>query len=353
LDRSGREVTYSSNAEDDDHRHLWRVAAKGGKPVQVSKGETIEDFPAFTERGVLFALHSTAYDPLTPVRIGSNGKFDNVQAGDSALPKKALVAPQRVVFKSPDGVSVHGQLFLPARSSSAKKPAVLFFHGGPQRQMLLGWHPMGAYTHMYAMNQFLASRGYVVLSVNFRGGTGYGMNFREPDEFAAGGASEARDIAGAVDYLKSRGDIDAKRIGVWGMSYGGVMTSLALARYPDDFAVGVDIAGVHDWKSFIPQLTEPGASPAAAELAFQSSAMGSIKQWRAPVLLIHGDDDRAVNFSQTTELVRGLRSETNVDPELLVIPNEVHDYILHKTWMRVYNATYEFLDRYLGQHPGS
>lgn len=353
LDRSGREVIYSSNAEDDDHRHLWRVAAKGGKAEPVTKGDSIEDFPTFTERGALFALHSTARDPLAPARIQSGGKFETVQAVDKAFASDRLVVPQRVVFKSPDGVSVHGQLFLPARSSGAKKPALLFFHGGPQRQMLLGWHPMGAYTHMYAMNQFLASRGYVALSVNFRGGTGYGMNFREPDEFAAGGASEARDIAGAVAYLKSRGDIDPKRIGVWGMSYGGVMTSLALARYPEDFAVGVDIAGVHNWKSFLPQLTQPGASPAAAELALQSSAMGSIKNWRAPVLLIHGDDDRAVNFAQTTELVRGLRSETNVDPELLVIPDEVHDYILHKSWRRVFEATYDFVDRYLGQHPGS
>ena len=352
LDGSGREVIYSSNAEDDDHRHLWRVAAKGGKPRQLSKGESIEDFPALTEKGVIFALHSTARNPLAPAQVRSDGKLDAVYSSDS-FPSEQLVVPQRVVFKSPDGVSVHGQLFLPARASSAKKPAMLFFHGGPQRQMLLGWHPMGAYTHMYAMNQFLASRGYAVLSVNFRGGTGYGMSFREPDDFAAGGGSEARDIAGAVEFLKSRSDIDAKRIGVWGMSYGGVMTSLALARYPQDFAAGVDIAGVHNWKTFIPQLTEPGAPADVAELALQSSAMGSIKNWRAPVLLIHGDDDRAVDFSQTTELVRGLRGEAKVEPELLVMPNEVHDFILHRSWQRVFEATHEFIDRHLGQRPGS
>jgi dipeptidyl aminopeptidase/acylaminoacyl peptidase len=353
LDGAGREVIYSSNAEDDDHRHLWRVAAKGGTPKQLSKGQSIEDFPALTEKGVVFALHSTARNPLAPARVQTNGTLETVRSNAAAFPSDRLVIPQRVVFKSPDGVSVHGQLFLPAGSSSAKKPAVLFFHGGPQRQMLLGWHPMGAYTHMYAMNQFLASRGYVVLSVNFRGGTGYGMNFREPDEFAAGGGSEARDIAGAVAFLKGRTDIDAKRMGVYGMSYGGVMTSLALARYSDDFAVGVDIAGVHNWKTFIPQLTEPGAAAAVAELALQSSAMGSIKNWRTPVLLIHGDDDRAVDFSQTTELVRGLRGEAKIEPELLVIPNEVHDYILHRSWQRVFDATYEFIDRHLGQHAGS
>ncbi|HWK52211.1 MAG TPA: prolyl oligopeptidase family serine peptidase, partial [Steroidobacter sp.] len=314
LDPSGRDVIYSSNAEDDDRRHLWRVSVKGGKPQRASKGEGIEDFPVLTEKGALFAMHSTARNPMAPALVQADGALKTMLASGVSVPfpSDRLVVPQRVVFKSPDGLSVHGQLFQPTGQKRSKQPAVLFFHGGPQRQMLLGWHPMGAYTHMYAMNQFLASQGYVVLSVNFRGGTGYGLNFREPDEFAAGGGSEARDIAGAVAYLKSRGDIDAARIGVYGMSYGGVMTSLALARYPQDFAVGVDMAGVHNWKSFLPDLTAPGASAEVAEVALQSSAMGSIKNWRTPVLLVHGDDDRAVVFSQTIELVRGLRKETSV-----------------------------------------
>ncbi|GFE90110.1 S9 family peptidase [Steroidobacter agaridevorans] len=354
LDPAGREAIYSSNAEDDDRRHLWRVPVKGGKPQRASKGDGIEDFPVLTEQGALFAMHSTARNPMAPALVQSDGAFKTMAASGAALsfPGDRLVVPQRVVFKSPDGLSVHGQLFEPSGKKSAKQPAVLFFHGGPQRQMLLGWHPMGAYTHMYAMNQFLASKGYVVLSVNFRGGTGYGLNFREPDEFAAGGGSEARDIAGAVEYLKSRGDIDPARIGVYGMSYGGIMTSLALARYPQDFAVGVDMAGVHNWKSFLADLTAPGASAEVAEVAFQSSAMATIEDWRAPVLIVHGDDDRAVTFAQSVELVRGLRKETNVEPELLVIPNEVHDFILHRSWRRVFEATHEFLDRYL-QQPGT
>lgn len=179
------------------------------------------------------------------------------------------------------------------------------------------------------------------------------MNFREPDEFAAAGGSEARDIAGAVAYLKSRTDVDPKRIGAWGLSYGGVMTALALARYPDDFAAGVDIAGVHNWKTFIPQLTQPGQPEAAAELGLQSSAMGSIRNWRAPVLIIQGDDDRAVNFAQMTELVQALRSETKVEPEQLVIPDEVHDFILYRSWVTVFRATHEFVERHLGSRTGS
>ena len=353
LDRSRRNIIFSSNAGDDDHRHLWQVPVAGGRPQALSKGDSIEEFPVVTKDGKVFALHSTARKPLVPVMIDGNTSIKPLLASTEfgASPAEQLVAPERVVFKSPDGLSVHGQLFLPKTASKNKRSALLFFHGGPQRQMLLGWHPMGAYTHMYGMNQYLAAKGYVVLSVNFRGGTGYGLNFREPDEFAAGGGSEARDIAGAVDFLKARSDIDDQRIGVWGMSYGGVMTSLALARYPEAFAVGVDIAGVQNWKTFIPTLTEPGAE-AAAELAFKASAMGTIADWRAPVLLIHGDDDRAVDFSQTTELVQNLRAVGKVEPEQLIIPNEVHDFILYRSWLRVFAATHEFLERHLrqGQH---
>ena len=196
-----------------------------------------------------------------------------------AFPGEQLVVPERVVFASPDGVSMHGQLFMPTSRSSGKRPAMVFFHGGPQRQMLLGWHPMGAYTQLYAMNQFLASRGYVVLSVNFRGGTGYGLNFREPDEFAAAGGSEARDIGGAVAYLKSRSDVDRqthRRLGheLWRRD-DRHWRWLAIR---DDFAAGVDIAGVHNWKTFIPQLTQPGQPAAARNSRLQSSAMGSIQQ---------------------------------------------------------------------------
>ncbi len=114
-----------------------------------------------TQKRALFAMHSTARNPMAPALVQADGALETMPASGKSVsfPSDRLVVPQRVVFKSPDGLSVHGQLFAPSGKKSAKQPAVLFFHGGPQRQMLLGWHPMGAYTHMYAMNQFLASRG--------------------------------------------------------------------------------------------------------------------------------------------------------------------------------------------------
>ena len=213
--------------------------------------------------------------------------------------------------------------------------------------MLLGWHPMGAYSHLYAINQLLASQGIVVLSVNFRGGTGYGLDFREAPDFAEAGGSEVRDIAAAVRYVKSRADVDPSKVAVYGMSYGGVMTSLALSKLPGEFVAGVDIAGVHDWKTFLPYLTAPGAPPEPAEIAVRSSAISSVASWTAPVLLIHGDDDRAVDFSQTVELVRALRKVGKVEPEQFVLPGEVHDFIRYQSWVSVFHRGDAFLLRYL------
>src|SRR6202051_687669 len=139
----------------------------------------------------------------------------------AAFPTPPLVDPQQVIINAADGMQIHCQLFLPPNAKPGEKhPAAIFFHGGSRRQMLLGWHYMDYYNHAYAMNQYLASRGYVVLSVNYRSGIGYGLNFREALNYGAAGASEFNDVLGAGLYLRSRSDVDPKRMGLWGGSDG-------------------------------------------------------------------------------------------------------------------------------------
>ncbi|MXX78541.1 MAG: prolyl oligopeptidase family serine peptidase, partial [Gemmatimonadales bacterium] len=173
------------------------------------------------------------------------------------FPFESLVEPQQVTFESEDGILIHGQLFLPPVSvEGGRHPAAVFFHGGSRRQMLLGWHYMRYYHNAYALNQYLASRGYVVLSVNYRSGTGYGLEFREALNYGARGASEYRDVVAAARFLAERDDVDATRVGLWGGSYGGYLTALGLARNSDLFAAGVDIHGGHDGdmviRNFVP-----------------------------------------------------------------------------------------------------
>jgi len=348
-----RAVIYSSNCGDIDRRHLWRVNVGGNQqPSAITSGERIEWSPAVTNDGAhLVYLSSDARQPAMPYVMPLAGGESRMIAA-SALPKDfpsaQLVAPQSLVFKSADGVEIHGQLFLPRNiPANTRLPAVIFIHGGPIRQMLLGWHYGYYYHNSYAFNQYLASRGYAVLSVNYRTGIGYGRAFRMAPKRGARGASEYQDILAAARVLRERADIDSSKIGLWGGSYGGYLTALGLARNSDLFAAGVDLHGVHDWAQRI-----SGASwidydnQAAQRIARESSPVASMAKWRSPVLLIHGDDDRNVSFAQTVDLVQRLRQQ-HVVFEQLIFPDEVHDFLLHRHWLAAYKAATVFFDQHL------
>jgi dipeptidyl aminopeptidase/acylaminoacyl peptidase len=337
----GDDVIYSSNQGDIDRRHLWKVAAAGGAPARITPGEGIEVVPApTTDRKALAMLAADATHPLHPA-IRTDSGMRALDALPADFPAGRLVTPQQVIFPSADGLPIHGQLFLP-RNRSGRAPAVVFFHGGSQRQMLLGWHYMYYYSNAYAMNQYLASRGYVVLSVNYRSGIGYGLNFREALNYGPSGASEYNDVQGAGVYLRSRPEVDPARIGAWGGSYGGYLVAMALARASDLFKAGVDFHGVHNWATELGiPVTEPDY-----RIAFESSPMHYVSTWRSPVLLMQGDDDRDVQFNQTVMLKDALRRQ-KVHVEELVFPDEIHDFLLYRTWCEAYEATVKFLDKWL------
>jgi dipeptidyl aminopeptidase/acylaminoacyl peptidase len=352
LSANREEIVFSSNQDDIDRRHVWRVSPAGDRPAAVTSGSGIETAPVMvSDNRTIFILHSDARMPMRPAIVTSKGELRDVaqETIPPDFPANALVAPQQVIFSAADGMQIHGQLFLPASASdAARHPAIVFFHGGSRRQMLLGWHYMFYYSNAYALNQYLASRGYVVLSVNYRSGIGYGMDFREALNYGAMGASEFNDVQGAGVYLRSRADVAPDKIGLWGGSYGGYLTALGLARASDMFAAGVDIHGVHDWNSEIPNFMpsyKPNERPDAARLAWESSPLSSVATWRSPVLLIQGDDDRNVPFSEMVDLAEALRKQ-RVSFEQLVFPDEIHDFLLHRTWLAAYHAASDFFDRH-------
>lgn len=350
-----KELLFSSNQDDVDRRHIWRVAVAGGRPTAVTSGAGIEWSPVATsDGGGIALLRSDARRPArAAIVLGSASARDLAPETIPAdFPDKELVEPQPVILSAADGLRIHCQLFLPPNAKPGeRRPALVFFHGGSRRQMLLGWHYMYYYRNAYAMNQYLAGQGYVVLSVNYRSGIGYGMEFREAVNYGATGASEFNDVEGAGLYLRNRPDVDPQRIGVWGGSYGGFLTALALARASDLFKAGVDFHGVHEWnteiRNFAPAYN-PEARQEAARIAHESSPIASVKTWRSPVLLIHGDDDRNVPFSQTVELVEALRKQ-GVELEQLIFPDEIHDFLTHSRWLEAYRAAADFFQRHLGR----
>lgn len=348
LTAAGREVIYSANAGDTERRHLWRVASTGGAPVQLTRGDSSEDTPLVTHDGkTIVAMQSGGASPAQPSVLLAKGAVRALAPGamPADFPASQLRGPQAVTLRSQDGLTLRGQLFLPPASSPAKRhPALLYFHGGPNTQVQLTW---SAEAQHYANCLYLATRGYLVLSVNYRGSIGYGLEFRAPQNFSINGGSELNDIRAAALYLRDRADVDASRVGVWGHSYGGFMTALGLANLSDLLAAGADFAGVHNWRSLLIQVGYIDGSDARAATMLASSPVAAMKTWRSPILLIQPDDDRNVPFSQFAELVGELRAH-DVDFEQLVVPNEVHEPLLHESWLEIYGAMEDFFARRLG-----
>ena len=263
--------------------------------------------------------------------------------------RSSLVEPQAVTFKAADGLEIHGQLFTPPPGTSNKKPALIYMHGGPIRQMLLGYHYSGYYANAYSMNQYMASRGYVVLSVNYRSGIGYGRDFRRAAKQGPRGASEYQDIVAAGKYLQSLEMVNPEKIGLWGGSYGGYLTAMGLARNSGLFKAGVDLHGVHDWAWRGRDFSPGGGWGLTKELmagATAASPIADLSAWTSPVLLISGDDDRNVMIGQSIDLKNQLDAR-GVYNEHLVFPDEVHGFLRYDSWLRAFQATEGFFNRYL------
>jgi len=339
LSPDGTMLFYATNAGDIERRHVWKVPTTGGTAEPVTKGESIETYPAALASGQQVAV--LGGDAKRPFGVGlvraSGGAVNYIYPSLAGFPLDAEVVPQLVLTKAPDGIEIHNQLFLPKDlKPGEKRPAIVFVHGGPVRQMLLGYHYMHFYHVAYAVNQWLASRGYIVMSVNYRSGIGYGKSFRTAPNTGGRGNAEYQDVLAGGKYLQSRADVDANRVGIWGLSYGGVLTAQALARNSDLFKVGVDLAGVHLW----------GNSLDPENASYRASAISAIDTWKSPVLLVHGDDDRNVQFSQTTGLVQLLRAH-NVYHELIVFTDDTHEPLTHQRYLYAFNRLDEFIGRFL------
>jgi dipeptidyl aminopeptidase/acylaminoacyl peptidase len=353
-----RYVVYNANTGsmrgDDDRRHLYRVSVHGGKPIPITHGDHSAWKPAVTDGGETLAFIDAGPKQPPTVMFGSLTGESWRRAGGDALPAdfptNQLVVPKLVNFRAADGLAVQGQLFA-APGGGARKPGIIFVHGGPPRQMLLTWHNMDYYSNSYAVNQYLANHGFIVLSVNYRLGIGYGHDFHYPAHWGPTGAAEYQDVVAGAKWLQGDPNVDPQRVGIWGGSYGGYLTALALARNSDIFKAGVDMHGVHDWSMFIDdwfgkpldryQMPDIAALKKIFWLSSPDSATGT---WKSPVLLIQGDDDRNVHFHQMVDLVRRLQLR-HVPYQEIVIPDEIHGFLRYHSWLQADEATAAFFDK--------
>ncbi len=351
----GKLLVFNSNKDDIDRRHLWQVPTKGGPLKKLTEGKGIEWSPVFLVSGRYLAfLRSSGKHPASVAVLSFKERGKIKPVTDSLIPPEfpeaKLVEPKQVIFRAGDGLEIHGQLFVPAGiKKGEKRPALIFMHGGPIRQMLLGWHYFYYYHNSYAFNQYMVQRGFVVLSVNYRSGIGYGAAFRTAPNQGPAGASEYQDIVAGAKFLQKLPYVDPLRIGLWGGSYGGYLTALGLSKDSDLFAAGVDMHGVHDWswRGIMRGVEDWGIDREKLRLAKLSSPVADLKFWTSPVLFIHGDDDRNVDFIQTVDLVQRLRRLGRAHVETLIFPDEVHDFLLFRSWLRAYEASADFFERFL------
>ena len=349
-------VNTGPESVDIDRRHIMVIKADGSATEVITPGTGLEWSPVLMADGVTVAcISATPQRPPLPTIMsltGANRRILGVELIPLYFPTAGLVTPRQVKFKAPDGTIIHGQWFEKTGGEN-KKPGVIYIHGGPPRQMLLGWHYSDYYANAYALNQYLANQGFVVFSVNYRLGIGYGYDFHQAAGGGVSGASEYQDIKAAGEWLARQSSIDPERIGVYGGSYGGYLTAMALARDSKLFAVGVDIHGVHDrtiertrnilWPDKYERAPD---ALQAMETAWFSSPVADISSWTSPVLIIHADDDRNVRFSQSTDLVQRLNKQ-GVETKTMVIVDDTHHFLKHSNSLKVNKATAAFLTQKL------
>jgi dipeptidyl aminopeptidase/acylaminoacyl peptidase len=257
-----------------------------------------------------------------------------------------LAASQLVHYKSADGTVISAFLWLPNNASrDAALPGVVLPHGGPTGQT----------TDVFNRTAVaLASRGYAVIAPNPRGSTGYGKAFQQMNVKDLGGGDLADEIAG-VTFMVATGYVDPKRVGITGGSYGGYMTLMAIGKAPDLWAAAVEEYGIIDWRTML-QHEDPSlqayermllGDPATdAKVYADDSPITFIRQEKAPLLVLQGDNDIRVPKEEAEQVVAILQGEgRTVDAHYY--PNEGHGFVKQENVIDALERTVAWFDKYL------
>jgi dipeptidyl aminopeptidase/acylaminoacyl peptidase len=387
-------------SEKDGFAHLYKISAAEEKsaPVQITRGPwEIREEPfsgppewkgdwiyfSSTEEGPsqrqFYRIHpdGSGKEKLSSTpglhigNVSDDGRFTAVRRADETNPIDLWVNNERVT-KSPrpefskyswpkvhyvqfpsrgDKKPVAAKLMLPPGynlndKSQKPRPAIVYVHGaGIATSVLQQW---GSYNELrYVYNTFLANKGYLILDLDYRGSTGYGRDWRS-DVYLHLGGKDLEDVLGAVDYLKSLGTIDIHRLGIWGVSYGGFMTNMALFQAPGVFKAGSSWAAVNDWENYNAgysgqRLNTPAANPEAYR---RSSPIHFSNNLKDNLLIIHGMVDNNVLFQDAVQLTEKLINEGKPFAHMFY-PEESHGFIRDTTWIDALRRTTEWFDRYL------
>lgn len=370
----GRRIYFTSTAVDPSERHLFVLTlsptgSPAGEPQRLTERPGYNGAVVSADEQWL-ALHYSSWAQPGDLYLAST----QPGAEPTRLTHAPLLEfenyswpqPRIVEFPSRDGKKLRALFFqpttlavdilrtmakpgrrpLPKRPAPPQVPGVVFVHGAGYAQAVLNrWGGYGA--ERFQFNQFLAQRGYAVLDIDYRGSSGYGRDWRT-DVYLHLGGKDLEDQLAGVDYLKTLGYVDTDRLGIWGVSYGGFMTLMALFQAPDAFKAGAAWAAVTDWENYHRHYTQerlrtPEEQPEAYR---RSSPLHHVAGLKNHLLLIHGMADDNVHFQDAVQLIDALVA-AGKDFETMMYPQENHSWSRPATWIHSFRKTFDFFERHL------
>jgi dipeptidyl aminopeptidase/acylaminoacyl peptidase len=258
---------------------------------------------------------------------------------------ETLVEPQVIRYKSFDGLTIAGLLYLPAGKDTKNMPLVVSIHGGPESQE----RPV-----MSSVAQYMVSQGFAVFAPNIRGSTGYGKTFDQLDN-GRKRADAMRDIVQGVDHLVRQGIADPAKVAIIGGSYGGFAVLYLATHYPKRWAAAVDMFGIASFETYF-ENTSPARVPLRAmeygdpvrdkDFLREISPLYSVDQIEAPLMVVQGANDPVVPKIESDQIVDSMKKRGR-PAEYLLFPDEGHGLSKRENILKAYPAIVEFLKKYL------
>jgi dipeptidyl aminopeptidase/acylaminoacyl peptidase len=333
-------------------RHLYRVAVGGGARTRLTTRPGAHFVEVSPDEATFADVFSDAASPPEVYLVPARGTAPGRQVTTSTRPafrSFAWTTPPVVAFTARDGVKVPARLYTPQSVGAAadpRRPAVIFIHGAGYLQNAHRY--WSSYFREYMFHHVLASRGYVVLDVDYRGSAGYGRDWRTAVAGHMGG-KDLDDIVDAAAYLVAEHGVDPKRIGVYGGSYGGFLTLMALFTSPDTFAAGAALRPVTDWAHYNHPYTSNilGLPTKDAEAYRKSSPIYFASGLKGALLICHGMVDTNVHFQDSVRLAQRLIELGKEDWELAAYPVENHAFVEASSWTDEYKRVLALFERKL------
>lgn len=349
VSRDRKTLYFTANDRHPGDYQLYRLSANGGTPERLTALEGINRSTLSPDEKTAAVLYSYSNKPwelyVQEAKPGAKAQQVTSLAQSEEFRSYAWRDPEIVTFAARDGATVYARLYKPA-TPAASKPAVIFVHGaGYLQNVHKGW---STYSREYLFHNLLADQGYTVLDIDYRGSEGYGRDWRTGIYRYMGGKDLSDHIDGAA-YLVRQHGVDPKRIGIYGGSYGGFITLMAMFTQPDVFAAGAALRSVTDWAHYNHGYTSNILNePVADSIAYKrSSPIYYAEGLKGHLLMCHGMVDVNVHFQDIVRLTQRLIELGKDNWELAVYPVEDHGFVEPSSWTDEYKRILKLFERVL------